>query len=243
MFVEPSRTRYDWDAIRRFYETGHTVRECVERFGFSNGAWHHAVKRGLIILRDAQPRRPRDVTRREVQRLPGCGLSQTEIANRLGVSKPTVCFHVRNLGIPAQADLAKRFDWTEVRAYHEAGHSFRQCLTHFGFSRNAWADAIQRGAIVPRPRLEPIDQILASGRRRNRFHVKTRLLLAGLKEARCEECGLTEWRSRPISLELHHVNADGHDNRLENLRLLCPNCHSQTDTWGGRNKGRRDQAA
>jgi DNA-binding CsgD family transcriptional regulator len=160
--VSSPRTRYDWDAIRRFYETGHTVRECIDRFGFSNGAWHHAVQRGLIILRDAQPRRPRDVTRREVERLLGSGLSQTEIASRLGVSKPTVCFHVRNLGVPAQADLAKRFDWAEVRLYYEAGHSFRECLGHFGFSRSAWADAIRRGAIVPRPRLEPIEQILVA---------------------------------------------------------------------------------
>jgi transposase-like protein len=72
-----------------------------------------------------------------------------------------------------------------------------------------------------------------------RQHVKARLRLAGLKHECCEQCGLTDWRNRPLSLELHHVNGDGRDNRLENLMLLCPNCHSQTDTWGARNKGRR----
>ncbi|MGH2895693.1 MAG: hypothetical protein ACRDPM_20830 [Solirubrobacteraceae bacterium] len=88
------------------------------------------------------------------------------------MSKPTVCFHMRNLGIPAQPALGKRFDWDEIRAYYEAGHSFRDCLQVFGFNRATWADAIKRGATVARPRLEPIGEILTAGRRRNRFHVR-----------------------------------------------------------------------
>ena len=54
----------------------------------------------------------------------------------------------------------------------------------------------------------------------------------GLLGASCAECGISEWRGRPLSLELHHVNGNGHDNRLGNLQLLCPNCHSQTETFG-----------
>jgi RNA polymerase subunit RPABC4/transcription elongation factor Spt4 len=95
------------------------------------------------------------------------GLSVTEIARRLGVSKPTVCFHKRTLGIEIDSKFGRRYDWGEIREYYDSGHSMRECL----------------------------------------------------------------------ALELHHVNGDGRDNRIENLMLLCPNCHSQTDNWGGRAKG------
>ena len=58
-----------------------------------------------------------------------------------------------------------------------------------------------------------------------------------------QRLGITkEWRGKPLSMELHHVNGDGRDNRLENLRLLCGNCHAQTDNWGGRGRKRRRQA-
>ena len=65
----------------------------------------------------------------------------------------------------------------------------------------------------------------------------------GLKQNRCERCGITEWRGEPLSMQLHHVNGDGSDNRLENIVFLCPNCHSQTDTYGGRNGHRKPHAA
>ncbi len=57
-----------------------------------------------------------------------------------------------------------------------------------------------------------------------------RLVRLGWKYA-CVECGLAEWRGRPISLQLDHLNGVSNDNRLQNLRLLCPNCHSQTETY------------
>ena len=66
--------------------------------------------------------------------------------------------------------------------------------------------------------------------------LRERLLKEGLKEHKCEnpKCGLSEWHNLPIPLQLHHINGDRTDNRLENLQLLCPNCHALTDNYCGR---------
>lgn len=52
----------------------------------------------------------------------------------------------------------------------------------------------------------------------------------------CKECGLKEWRDKEITLELEHIDGDRFNHKMSNLCLLCPNCHSQTKTWRGRNK-------
>jgi hypothetical protein len=97
-----------------------------------------------------------------------------------------------------------------------------------------------RGRTQPRRNGRPLEDILVLGPPALNTHdLKLRLVRAGLLTWRCATCGLTSWRGAPLSLHLDHVNGDRCDNRLENLRLLCPNCHSQTDTFAGRNIGER----
>jgi 5-methylcytosine-specific restriction endonuclease McrA len=133
---------------------------------------------------------------------------------------------------------SRRYDWAAIQRYYDAGNSVRDCIAQFGFSRQTWHAAVKRGAIVPRPHAMPMARLLVADTYRSRHNVKLRLLGEGLKVNRCEACGLTEWRGASLSMALHHANGDGRDNRLENLQLLCPNCHSQTENFAGRGRRR-----
>lgn len=73
----------------------------------------------------------------------------------------------------------------------------------------------------------------------NRNQIKKRLLAKGLITYECSTCGIAEWQGKRLSLHLDHINGVNNDHRLENLRLLCPNCHSLTSTYAGKNKRRK----
>ena len=108
-------------------------------------------------------------------------------------------------------------------------NEYKLNINHFkGRGWNAGLSGIGRDLI-------PLEQILIKGSRFQSFKLKKRLFKAGLKPKRCEKCS---WAQRTedgyLPLELDHINGDRHDNRLKNLRILCPNCHSLTKYHRGR---------
>ncbi len=77
------------------------------------------------------------------------------------------------------------------------------------------------------------DEVFAVNRPYDRALLKKRILEHGWLEYKCAECGCGDcYNGKPLSLQLDHINGINDDNRIENLRFLCPNCHSQTPTFG-----------
>lgn len=106
------------------------------------------------------------------------------------------------------------------------------------FTGKAWNQGLRYKILVPAKSLE---DILKENSPYQSYRLAKRLVKEGLKEHRCECCNITEWLGQPIKLELHHINGDHNDNRLENLQLLCPNCHAYTDNYRGKNQGKSAQ--
>lgn len=99
------------------------------------------------------------------------------------------------------------------------------------FTGQGWSKGKTRMG-VPR---KSLSDFLRANSPCNSWHLKKRLFKENLLEERCYRCGLTEWMGQSISLELEHINGDHNDNRIENLTILCPNCHAQTPTYRGKN--------
>ena len=133
-------------------------------------------------------------------------------------------------------------------------YSMSDCLTKFGFSKygSGPRETIKKRCLelsidlqtifcdtpkkIVSHKFEINDILVQNSQYKNRVHLKNRLISEGLLQYQCALCGNNGyWNGKKLVLQLDHINGINDDNRIDNLRLLCPNCHSQTQTFSGRN--------
>ena len=83
-------------------------------------------------------------------------------------------------------------------------------------------------------RIKDIKDYLVDGSKCSRHVLKRHLLSEGYKQNICEICGISEWNGKPLAMQIHHKDGNTHNNRLDNLMMICPNCHAQTENYRGK---------
>lgn len=130
------------------------------------------------------------------------------------------------------AELARRLG---LRPEGSNPKTLKKKLDEFGVDYSHFTGKGWNRKLKFKPRKEKsLSEILVKGSSYQPYKLLRRLVKEGVKESKCEKCGNVIWNEKPIPLQLHHIDGDRTNNTLENLQVLCPNCHAQTENFCGK---------
>lgn len=228
--LEPSIRTWTEDELREAVREGRSLNQVFQLLGLTVGGSQWLVIRSLILERGWS-------TEHWKRPLQGSAARETSGSKPFRTRLEAVNADVMVRESRSRAELIRSLGFSpNTTTYRVLNDYIRRNgldIGHFEASH----DAMRR---TPRRRYRTsLDDILVKDSTYTSIRtLKERLIDAGLIEPVCAECGIDSWNGRPIVLHLDHINGIRDDHRLENLRFLCPNCHSQTDTYCGRNQGR-----
>ncbi len=177
------------------------------------------------------------------------GHTYAQIISALGVAKSTIAYHAKKHNM-SKGTKTFKIDWNKVQTTYDSNEiCLAELITRENLNRSTVAKAIKSGYLIIDKSREnkllktiPNDMIFIENSPHDASVVKRRIKKTDLLPYKCSntQCMLhmtqPTWNNHPIVLHLDHINGIRDDHRLQNLRWLCPNCHSQTATYCGRNK-------
>ena len=171
------------------------------------------------------------------------GMTYKDIAIQLNISKATISYHATKLG-HRKFTKQRTFDWSAIQMDIDAGYSIRDiCKRNKLFSKTFYSAAnknlITLRSSYAKLSLEELLQ-LVENKRANSYRrrlIRRAMIKTGIEKL-CAICGNSQWFGKKLPLDLDHIDGNPKNNTIDNLRLLCPNCHSITPTWRGRNVAR-----
>lgn len=195
---------------------------------------------------------------KKVKELYDKGLSYNEIGAKLNMCKSTVAYYLNrfdNEEYIKKASLKEKqnleYESIVCETYKQFNSLTKTCVmlnkrptqTTFEYIRRILEknnipidNTVKERVSKPHQDLTEVDIFSKNSKLSSLSHLKKYILKFNLKEERCEKCGNTHWNGIKISLEVHHIDGDRGNNEINNLQLLCPNCHSQTDNYCGKKK-------
>ncbi len=244
----PRERSWTDDDLRRAVAHATTYAEVPEALGLKRGGGTHIAIRVRIadLGLDAEHlERARRRHRTERARELRGGAERRRPGRRRGSRPPRWNEEAFRDAVGSSASIAEALRKLDCVPGGSTYRDFKRQVDELGLDTShmkgqGWARGRKRPELA-RLQQRPLEEILVrNSDYSSTYHLKQRLIRAGLLDPCCAECGITEWNGRPAPLHLDHINGDRTDNRLENLRLLCPNCHAQTDTYCGKNVGAYD---
>lgn len=162
------------------------------------------------------------------------GKTTNQIIELTGLSKSTISFHRKCLGREHKSPT--KYNWNEVNIFL-IDHSVKDTIEKFGMTKATIWKARKTGKIsyvtTPSMSLKEYLKYIDGKTTNNRPAIFRKFKKDNVYE--CMICKINEWNEKEIRLQVHHVDGNKINNNIENLQFLCPNCHSQTETFSGKN--------